>query len=311
MFLRLRALLALLACMPAALIACGDSGTTSTGGTGGSGGAWLPAECTLITQASDTSTYFSVDAVGFPFEPATGGPGADVVIVSPNFKGAFGPGTYELTGVDGDVTVYAIEDAVTMLIGHDPSAMDGRDFGATAGTVKFEETPSYGTQFQGRVKGSLSHVVFRELDASFEVVDGGECWGLESATFDASGPDASCEAPADPATAPSGGACLADFEAQGHDCNPVTNEGCMAGETCDLSGNFKCLPLTGTEAAVCGACDNFNDQFCGVGLTCDSYSDTGKCFRYCCTDADCGSGNTCVAYYALGVGVCMSGVAGG
>jgi len=316
MLSRFRALGALSVCVATAAIACGDSGTTSsTAATGGGGGGgntdWLPAGCKLITQKGTTSIYYSIDAVGFPIDPSSGGPGEEVVVVSPNFMGKFVPGSYELTGPDGDVIIFAIEDAVTQLIGHPPDAMDGRDFAATAGTVRFDVTPSYGTQFQGRVKGSLSHVIFSELDASFAVIDGGECWGIDSATFDASDADASCAAPADPSTAPSGGACFSDYLALGHDCNPVTNDGCMPGETCDLGTNFQCSPLTGTETSVCGQCDNANDEYCGLGLTCDSYADKGKCFRYCCTDEDCGAGNTCVAYYGFGVGVCMSGVPAG
>jgi hypothetical protein len=315
MSIRFRALALVFVSAPLFSLACGDDGTTGSGGAGaggdtGSGGGG-PAECKVITQADTASTLSSVFGVGFPYAPSAAGPEPEIITVSPAFVGAFSAGSYELTGPDvgpaGGVVVFASEDAVTQLIGRDPAAMDGRLFAGTAGVAKIDVAPSYGTQFQGRVKGTLSKVVLRELDDALTVIDGGECLYLASAEFDAGGADAACNAPTDPASAPSGGACIADYLALGHDCNPVTNDGCMAGETCDLNGNFKCAALAGGEAALCGACDNANSQYCGLGMTCDSYGDTGKCFRYCCTDADCGTGNTCIAYGALYVGVCMTG----
>ncbi len=308
--IRFRALACLVFAAPSLLLACGDDGSTGSGGGGtgaaGSGGGG-PAECAVITQAEAGSTLSSVFGVGFPYAPAAAGPEPEIITVSPNFMGPFAPGSYELTGPKGSVVVFASEDAVTPLIGRDPAAMDGRIFAATAGVAKIDATPTYGTQFQGRVKGTLSKVVLRELNDALGVIDGGECLYLATAEFDAVGADSACDAPTDPAAAPSGGACIAEYLLLGHDCNPVTNEGCMAGETCDLDGNFKCAPLVGGEAALCGACDNANAQYCGLGMTCDSYADVGKCFRYCCTDADCGGSNTCVAYGSLYVGVCMSG----
>lgn len=321
--------------------ACGDdtatAATGSQGGGGQDGGCGTGGEdgCDLITQAETASRFFSVDAVGFGFTPSMGGAGPEVIVVSPNFLGAFGPGTYEIKGLDadgqfdGDFTVFAIEDAVVDLIGRDPADMDGRDFIGISGTVTIEEAPSYGTQFQGRIKGTLSNVKFVELTADFDVVGdqpcveaadctgglscqggvcaSGQCLRLGCAAFDAAGIDAACDAPTDVAAVPSGGSCFTDYLLLGHDCNPVTNEGCMTGEVCDYGANFSCYPLGGTEAALCGACEN-PISLCGVGLTCDSYGDQGLCFRYCCTDADCGDGaNTCVAYYGTGVGVCLAG----
>jgi hypothetical protein len=84
-------------------------------------------------------------------------------------------------------------------------------------------------------------------------------------------------------------------------CNPVTNDGCTtAGAVCDLdpaSGFFVCYGPPNT-AGVCDACDA--NTTCGPGLTCvlPEGEDTGLCYRYCCTNADCGAGNTCDATFA-------------
>jgi hypothetical protein len=305
----------------AALVSCGDDSgqggqggtgtqgptgpatTSASGSTGGEGGA-IPDGCTEI-EASGPSTYYSVDAVGFAFSPAKATAAPEVVVVSPNINGVVAPGNYELAALDGEIISFAIEDAVVDLINAPNGAMDRRIFAATAGTVAVNAAPSYGTQFQGRIAGALDDVVYRELDDAFEVIEGGECWFLREGSFDASSYDAKCDAPTDVAATPSGGACLADYVDLGHDCNPVTNDGCLPGEACDLGLNFECFPATGGEAALCAACDNAAMQFCAVGLTCDSNNDVGKCHRYCCTDADCGAGGTCIAYYAYGVGVCM------
>lgn len=83
----------------------------------------------------------------------------------------------------------------------------------------------------------------------------------------------------------------------GDACNPVSGDGCSAnGSACNLapSGYFACFPPPDT-VAVCGACDN-DTRYCAAGLTCvfpNNMGDDGACFRYCCTDADCGAGATC------------------
>jgi hypothetical protein len=85
-----------------------------------------------------------------------------------------------------------------------------------------------------------------------------------------------------PATAPSGGSCYLG------NCNPVTNAGCSASQTCDMSTEgFNCFPA-GT-ADTCEACDVENGPYCASGGVCVD----NACARYCCTDADCGCG-TCV-----------------
>lgn len=86
----------------------------------------------------------------------------------------------------------------------------------------------------------------------------------------------------------------------GDTCNPVTDDGCPTdGTTCDLapSGFFGCYPPPNT-VDVCGTCDPTNGPFCGPDLTCVVGSNGGICFRYCCTDGDCGAGGTCDVDFA-------------
>ena len=109
-----------------------------------------------------------------------------------------------------------------------------------------------------------------------------------------------------PAPSPSGGSCVtvivpdagaADAGA-GIACNPVTNAGCQAGEECDYDidsmGNtigFGCYPPP-NPTMVCQKCDLNNNITCAGGLTCFAYDMAGDsvCAKYCCTDADCGTG---------------------
>jgi hypothetical protein len=76
-------------------------------------------------------------------------------------------------------------------------------------------------------------------------------------------------------------------------CNPVTNEGCGAGEVCDLSvGGYRCYPPAGS-ARMCEACVRHG---CGVGTTCIGFGPPGpdpECWKFCCTDADCGEAGFC------------------
>jgi hypothetical protein len=106
-------------------------------------------------------------------------------------------------------------------------------------------------------------------------------------------------------------------------CNPVTGAGCAAdGSACDLdmnSGFFTCFPPPNT-IGVCGVCDG-NTATCGPDLTCIEVSGavTSSCYRYCCTDADCGAESTCDVGLAVSllnpanpadaVGLCVTSVA--
>lgn len=100
-----------------------------------------------------------------------------------------------------------------------------------------------------------------------------------------------------PSTAASMGACAANMG----DCNPVTQEGCdlAAGEACDFGQDgFTCYPDGNVQS--CGdACGVSGSDYCVGGLTC-----VGSCARFCCTDADCGNGNTCTILDGEAVGVC-------
>jgi hypothetical protein len=99
-----------------------------------------------------------------------------------------------------------------------------------------------------------------------------------------------CDVPAEP---PSKGACLklsADIV-----CNPVSGEACtQAGHACDFSEKgYACYPPP-NDGKLCEPCDN-QSKFCQNGLTCEG----GTCVRYCCEDADCGPGNSCIKGDAL------------
>lgn len=113
-----------------------------------------------------------------------------------------------------------------------------------------------------------------------------------------------CDPPAEP---PSAGICVVHGGNNKNECNPVTNDGCSgAGVACDFktaTGRFQCFPPP-NEGVLCGPCDN-KTIFCGPGLNCDPAS--GKCGKYCCSDADCGGEDTCVPFLPADyVGLCFS-----
>jgi hypothetical protein len=103
-----------------------------------------------------------------------------------------------------------------------------------------------------------------------------------------------------PSGNPSGGTCVTtgpvNDAGSGVECNPVTNAGCTGSDACDTNldngGNvigFVCFSPTGAAFtdALCNMCDDSTDALsCPAGQTC-----FGFCARYCCTDADCGSGH--------------------
>lgn len=77
-------------------------------------------------------------------------------------------------------------------------------------------------------------------------------------------------------------------------CNPVTNDGCGDGGACDVGGdgtgpaNFVCY-LGPNPRGLCEPCGEEDEsQYCGALYTC--HIDVNKCARFCCDDADCGSG---------------------
>lgn len=112
---------------------------------------------------------------------------------------------------------------------------------------------------------------------------------------------ASCDAPAMP---PSNGTCLTLGGTIA--CNPMTNEGCdlAAGEACDFSPDgFTCYPVSQNE--ICQPCGQ-NDGFCAPGMVC-----AGVCTRYCCDDADCGTGKCKKGDFAAPtIGYCITSALG-
>jgi hypothetical protein len=94
--------------------------------------------------------------------------------------------------------------------------------------------------------------------------------------------------------------------APGIECNPVTNEPCDtgAGQACDFAGPdaFTCYDPP-NDGLLCEECDQ-ETIFCAGTMTCNT--DEGLCTKYCCTDADCGTG-TCQSLGipgAPGLGLC-------
>ncbi len=72
-------------------------------------------------------------------------------------------------------------------------------------------------------------------------------------------------------------------------CNPVNGSGCSDAECdADYPGVYECALNDGTLSKLCEACDNVNSPYCDVGLHC--YIGSSTCARFCCTDADCGTG---------------------
>lgn len=93
-------------------------------------------------------------------------------------------------------------------------------------------------------------------------------------------------------------------------CNPVTNAGCPDdGSGCDLGadGHFYCFgDAAANYSAGCEICSN-SILWCQPGLRCHDGSGVGSCTRYCCEDADCGTGSTCdKTGFPDGVGICLA-----
>lgn len=82
--------------------------------------------------------------------------------------------------------------------------------------------------------------------------------------------------------------CATECAPPPNECNPITNEGCdtAAGEACDFGQSLTCYPAP-NDVALCGACDAAMGPFCQAGSTCAL---NNQCTKFCCTDADCGTG---------------------
>lgn len=96
--------------------------------------------------------------------------------------------------------------------------------------------------------------------------------------------------------------CLATSCSPGCDpidnCDPILATGCGPSTSCELfvPGVFGCLaPLGPGLAKVCETCNLFLDPICGPGMHCFPVAPgTSQCARYCCDDADCGTGKCVV-----------------
>jgi hypothetical protein len=120
-------------------------------------------------------------------------------------------------------------------------------------------------------------------------------------------------------------ACLGDKVERNY-CNPVSGEGCTAvlNARCDWIRNanpklqdngFQCF--LGVDEQVCSACDYTNASAgkCEKNSTCvdaaGQFADQGNCAKYCCNDADCGTGSCVKGQFTGDVGVCFDGAGGG
>ena len=282
----------------------GASGPGGAGGDGGDGGMIeVPEGCSLITYAGN-DTLFGSNGAGFDFEPSAGGAKREVVVVSPQLDIDPELGLVSFSQPTSAVTSLAIRDAVTDLINYEPGDMDGQQFKAVTGTLNVTAAPATPTQFKARLAGTLSKVEYRELGPDFMVLPGGECLYLHEATFDLGGYDVACED-----AAPSNGTCFDEFVNLGQDCNPLNNDGCVAGEICDFGGDyFKCYPVVGNEVGLCEECTyEAGGPACEAGFTCDAdFQEVGTCYKFCCVDEDCGTNGACVSYgYLTNIGVCF------
>lgn len=108
-----------------------------------------------------------------------------------------------------------------------------------------------------------------------------------------------------PIESPSGGTCIG-IGAAGVFCNPITNEGCVANEVCDLfidefGPNYLCYG--NSFYFTCSTCSAWGE--CAQGYGCFD-----NCGKYCCDDADCGDLAHCdfthVGSLGMPGGVCVN-----
>ncbi len=73
-------------------------------------------------------------------------------------------------------------------------------------------------------------------------------------------------------------------------CNPVTNQGCQAGETCDVDYQHLAFVCYGGQSTLdlCASCGPAK-LYCHAGATCVG----GTCLKFCCENVDCAAGATC------------------
>jgi hypothetical protein len=74
-------------------------------------------------------------------------------------------------------------------------------------------------------------------------------------------------------------------------CDPILGTGCGPTASCEpfQPGVLECLyPFSNSVAKLCEPCDLQVDPICGPGMHC--FAGSSQCARYCCDDADCGTG---------------------
>lgn len=85
-------------------------------------------------------------------------------------------------------------------------------------------------------------------------------------------------------------------------CRLPDDQGCPAGQLCELDsrGEPTCNTRTPGAGAEGDPCETAND--CGSGVNCNAL--VGRCVRYCCADEDCGEGFGCFTLFEGGMGIC-------
>lgn len=160
----------------------------------------------------------------------------------------------------------------------------------TSSTTTSSATPMCGDVYKGPCDDCLQASCCQE---TADCIADGEC--LNYCLLSVWPPVPQCEVPATAAALTALTTCMADkcspvCDAKDY-CNPVTNSPCPTnGTACDAAypGVFLCLPPYGTPVALCGGCNNAVGPYCDAGMRCHAASN--KCARYCCNDADCGTG---------------------
>jgi hypothetical protein len=106
--------------------------------------------------------------------------------------------------------------------------------------------------------------------------------------------------------------CVAVGE-PGFPCDPVTSEGCLPGQTCEMvGGGFLCFGHP-NDIAPCERCGGLRGR-CAPGTHCMILA-SARCAPFCCDDDDCGAGAICNHAYVASfisrvespVGVCVEG----
>lgn len=77
------------------------------------------------------------------------------------------------------------------------------------------------------------------------------------------------------------------------ECNPGCQSGCSCGWCAVVNGASKCIEGTAGTKDVGVICDPARKSDCKVGLYCQPECGTGRCYKLCNSNDDCGSSSKC------------------